>query len=178
MEGKPTDYSTGPVVWGEPGTNSQHSFFQLIHQGTATVPIEFIGFEESQYGKDLLIDGSYSQNKLISNLLAQAIALAQGQESADPNQVFPGNRPSHILLGKKLDPYTMGALLAYYEHKTVFQGFIWNINSFDQEGVQLGKKLATKILNSSGQESFDIDDVMRAFFKEGGRGEKNLPKRG
>lgn len=146
-QGNPVDFDTGPIVWGEPGTNGQHSFYQLIHQGTNVVPIEFIGFREGQYQEDLNIQGSLSQEKLLSNLLAQSIALAKGQKSDNPNKVFPGNRPNSILLGKRLDPFTMGSLLAYYEHKIAFQGFCWNINSFDQEGVQLGKVLANKIID-------------------------------
>lgn len=138
--GRLVDFETGPVVWGEPGTNSQHSFFQLLHQGTSIVPVEMIGFTESQYGED-----PASQELLLANLFAQAIALAQGQSSTNPNRSFDGNRPSRILLAKKLDPKTLGALLAYYEHKVAFQGFLWNINSFDQEGVQLGKKLALQM---------------------------------
>ncbi|HUD02257.1 MAG TPA: glucose-6-phosphate isomerase, partial [Rhabdochlamydiaceae bacterium] len=147
-EGKVVDYNTGPIIWGEPGTNGQHSFFQMIHQGTTIIPLEIIGFKETQYGEDLLVQGSYSQEKLLSNLFAQAIALAQGQDNPNPNKVFTGNRPSSILLAQKLDPFTIGKLLAYYEHKVVFQGFIWNINSFDQEGVQLGKKLATEMIKT------------------------------
>jgi glucose-6-phosphate isomerase len=143
---KPVDFQTGPVVWGEPGTNGQHSFYQLIHQGTDVIPLEFIGFSESQYGEDLVVKGTNSQQKLLANLFAQSIALAVGQDNSDPNKIFLGNRPNRILLGKKLDPFTMGALLSFYEHKVAFQGFIWNINSFDQEGVQLGKTLATKVL--------------------------------
>ena len=145
-DGHPVDFDTGPIVWGEPGTNGQHSFYQLIHQGTNVVPIEFIGFQNSQYGEDLNVEGSTSHEKLLSNLFAQAIALAKGQKSDNPNKVFPGNRPSSILLAKRLDPFTLGSLMAYYEHKIAFQGFCWNINSFDQEGVQLGKVLAKKII--------------------------------
>lgn len=145
--GNPVDFDTGPVLWGEPGTNGQHSFYQLIHQGTNTVPIEFIGFKENQYEQDLQVQHSFSQEKLIANLLAQSIALAKGQTSDNPNKVFTGNRPNRILLARRLDPFTMGSLLAYYEHKIVFQGFCWNINSFDQEGVQLGKVLANKIID-------------------------------
>jgi glucose-6-phosphate isomerase len=147
-QGQIVDYNTGPIIWGEPGTNGQHSFFQMIHQGTTIVPLEIIGFMKTQYDDDLLVKGSYSQEKLLSNLFAQAIALAQGQDNPNPNKVFTGNRPSHILLGKRLDPFTLGTLLAYYEHKVVFQGFIWNINSFDQEGVQLGKKLAVEMIKT------------------------------
>ena len=145
--GNPVDFDTGPIVWGEPGTNGQHSFYQLLHQGTNVVPIEFIGFRESQYQQDINIQGSTSQEKLLSNLFAQAIAFAKGQKNDNPNKVFPGNRPSRILLARRLDPFTLGALLAYYEHTVAFQGFCWNINSFDQEGVQLGKVLANKIID-------------------------------
>lgn len=145
-EGHPVSFSTGPVIWGEPGTNGQHSFYQLIHQGTDPIPLEFIGFRESQHKMDIEVQFTYSQEKLLSNLFAQSIALAGGQGNANPNKFFPGNRSNRILLADRLDPFTTGALLAYYEHKVAFQGFIWNINSFDQEGVQLGKVLALKIL--------------------------------
>ncbi len=145
--GKPVDFDTGPIIWGEPGTNGQHSFYQSIHQGTTVVPLEFIGFKKSQYKTDMIYEGSSCQEKLLANLFAQSIALSMGQKSDNPNKVFPGNRPNRILLGEKLDPYTMGAILAYYENKVAFQGFCWNINSFDQEGVQLGKKLALKIID-------------------------------
>jgi len=145
-QGHFVDFSTGPIIWGEPGTNGQHSFFQLLHQGTDTTPIEFIGFKESQYDHDLLYQGTTSQEKLLSNLFAQMIALAQGKKSDNPNKFFPGNRPSRLLFTEKCDPYHVGALLAYFEHKVAFQGFMWNINSFDQEGVQLGKVLATQMI--------------------------------
>lgn len=145
--GNPVDFDTGPIIWGEPGTNGQHSFYQLIHQGTNVVPVEFIGFRENQYQEDLNVQGTTSQEKLLSNLFAQSIALAKGQKNENPNKVFPGNRPNRILLARRLDPFTLGSLLAYYEHTIAFQGFCWNINSFDQEGVQLGKVLAKKILD-------------------------------
>ncbi len=145
--GRFVDFSTGPVIWGEPGTNGQHSFYQLIHQGTEVVPLEFIGFCQSQAHHDIEIEKTTSQEKLLSNLFAQSIALALGQKSKNPNRYFPGNRPNRILLAKQLDAYTLGALLAFYEHKVAFQGFIWGINSFDQEGVQLGKVLAQKVLS-------------------------------
>ena len=145
--GQRVDFSTGPVVWGEPGTNGQHSFYQLIHQGTDVIPIEFIGFRKSQYPEDLLVHGTYSQEKLLANLFAQSIALATGQKSDNPNKTFFGNRPNRIILADRLDFHTMGALLALYEHKVAFQGFLWNINSFDQEGVQLGKVLSGRILD-------------------------------
>lgn len=146
-QGSVVDFSTGPIVWGEPGTNGQHSFYQLIHQGTITVPIEFIGFRESQMGEDMEFEGTTSQEKLLSNLLAQSIGLATGQDNANPNKKFPGNRPNRVLLAKQCSPYIVGLLLSYFEHQIAFQGFIWDINSFDQEGVQLGKVLANKIIN-------------------------------
>ncbi len=145
-EGKPLPFSSGPIIWGEPGTNGQHSFYQWIHQGTDIVPIEFIGFKKSQSPQDLLVFETTSQEKLLANLFAQSIALAVGQKNDNPNRQFLGNRPNRILLAERLDPFTLGALLSYYEHKVAFQGFLWDINSFDQEGVQLGKTLANKIL--------------------------------
>lgn len=144
--GKRVSFETGPIIWGEPGTNGQHSFYQLIHQGTTVIPLELIGFKKNQYGEDVVVDGTNSQQKLLSNLFAQSIALAMGQKNKNPNKSFEGNRPNHILMGEQLEPYSMGALLSYYENKVAFQGFIWNVNSFDQEGVQLGKVLAKKIL--------------------------------
>ena len=145
-QGKPLAWKSGPIIWGEPGTNGQHAFYQLIHQGTVIVPAEFIGFRASQYDRDLLIEETTSQEKLVANLLAQTLALATGHTDENPNRSFAGNRPSAVLLADRLTPYAMGALLALYEAKVVFQGFIWNINSFDQEGVQLGKKLANRLL--------------------------------
>lgn len=140
------DFESGPIIWGEPGTSAQHSFYQLIHQGTTILPLELIGFKESQYGEDADFKGSTNQQKLFANLIAQAIALAGGQKNENPNKVFQGNRPVSMLVAKKLTPYSMGALFALYEHKVAFQGFIWDINSFDQEGVMLGKVLAEKVL--------------------------------
>jgi glucose-6-phosphate isomerase len=152
-DGKPLAYSTGPVVFGEPGTNGQHSFYQLLHQGTDIVPLQFIGFAESQRGEDVEVEASLSQTKLLANLAAQIVAFAQGRrpearpgQAADLNKEFPGGRPSGLIYGKRLGPQTLGALLAHFENKVMFQGFIWNINSFDQEGVQLGKVLTKKVL--------------------------------
>ncbi len=145
--GRPVTFQTGPIVWGEPGTNGQHAFYQLLHQGTTVVPAEFIAFRQSQYDEDTLVDGTSSQEKLVANVLAQALALATGRDHDNPNKRFAGNRPSSILVADRLTPRTMGALLALYEAKIVFQGFIWNINSFDQEGVQLGKVLAGRLLD-------------------------------
>lgn len=141
-------YPTAPVLWGEAGTNAQHSFFQLLHQGTDIVPVEFIGFRDSQYGDDYLYNGTSSQEKLLCNLFAQAYALAVGKDNENPNKYFAGNRPSTIILGRKLDAKTLGALLALYEHAVAFEGFLWGINSFDQEGVQLGKGLAEQLIAS------------------------------
>ncbi len=167
--GTPTDFSTGPVIWGEPGTNGQHSFYQLIHQGTDPVPLEFIGFKKSQHPQDLDIQGTTSHEKLLSNLFAQSIALASGAKNANPNKFFPGNRPNRILLADRLDLYTLGALLAFYEHKVAYQGFMWNINSFDQEGVQLGKVLATKVLSlfeKKGAPSYPLGEAYLEFLNK------------
>lgn len=147
QQGKFVDFQTGPVLWGSLGTNAQHSYFQLIHQGTAIIPLFIIGFKKSQYGQDLEVHGTTSQEKLLANLFAQSLALALGNQSDNPNQFFPGNRPTSILLGEQVTPYTVGALLAFYEHKVAFQGFIWGINSFDQEGVQLGKVTANQLID-------------------------------
>ena len=144
--GRPVEWQTGPVIWGEPGTNGQHAFYQLLHQGTEVVPVEFIGFRHCQYGTDIKVKGTTSQQKLMANMLAQSLALAQGREHENPNKRFSGNRPSLLLIGDRLTPYSMGGLLALYENRIAFQGFCWNINSFDQEGVQLGKILAERIL--------------------------------
>lgn len=145
--GDAVDYDTGPIVWGEPGTNGQHAFYQLIHQSPTVIPCDFIGFRNSQYGEDLEVQGTTSQQKLLANLLAQSIALATGQQSDNPNKQFPGNRPNSVLIADQLTPRAMGALLAYYENKVAYQGLIWNINSFDQEGVQLGKVLANQLID-------------------------------
>ncbi len=146
---KPLSYSTGPVVFGEPGTNGQHSFYQLLHQGSDPVPLQFIGFLEGQTGGDIEVDGSTSRQKLNANLAAQIVAFARGKEDADRNKEFPGGRPSTLIRGQRLDPRALGALLAHYENKVMFQGFAWNVNSFDQEGVQLGKLLAKQVLAGS-----------------------------
>jgi glucose-6-phosphate isomerase len=151
-------YPTGPIIFGEAGTNGQHSFYQLLHQGTDIVPLQFIGFKDSQLLSDIEIDGFTSQEKLNANLVAQIVAFARGKDDEDPNKRFEGGRPSSLLYGDRLTPKTLGALLAHYENKVMFQGFVWNLNSFDQEGVQLGKVLATKVLAGS-----EGDDVLKAF---------------
>ena len=154
--GEPVSYATGPVVFGEPGTNGQHSFYQLLHQGTDIVPLQFIGFDESQLDDDVVVDGSTSMTKLKANLAAQIVAFAKGQDDANPNRCFPGGRPSSLIHGKRLTPRSLGALLAHFENKVMFQGFVWNLNSFDQEGVQLGKILTKKVLSgASGDDALD-----------------------
>lgn len=160
--GMAVDWSTGPIVWGEPGTNGQHAFYQLLHQGTEIVPVEFIGFRSSQYGLDVEVAGTTSQQKLCANMLAQSLAMAAGRASDNPARSFAGNRPSMLLIADKLTPESMGALLAMYENKIVFQGFCWNINSFDQEGVQLGKVLAEKILQHMTADKGDHAPVSEA----------------
>jgi glucose-6-phosphate isomerase len=156
--GEPLDYCSGPVVFGEPGTNGQHSFYQLLHQGTESVPLQFIGFSKPQRMNDLMTDGSTSQQKLVANLIAQIVAFACGKDHRDANRRFEGNRWSSLLLADRLTARTLGALLAHYENKVMFQGFLWNVNSFDQEGVQLGKVLAKQVLNGGGS-----DEVLKAY---------------
>jgi len=158
-EGNRTDYSTGPIIWGEPGTNGQHAFFQLIHQGTKMIPCDFLMPIKTHYPL-----GDHHQI-LFSNFLAQTKALMQGKTEAEaraelesagisgaaleqllPHKIFRGNRPTNSILFDTLDPKTLGMLIALYEHKIFVQGVIWNINSFDQWGVELGKQLASAIL--------------------------------
>ncbi len=159
--GDKVDYPTGPVIWGEPGTNGQHAFFQLLHQGTALIPCDFIGFSQSHYGMD------DHHEKLMANFFAQTEALMRGKtleevkaemgEDADLQKqtvykVFEGNRPTTTILGKLANPETLGKLVACYEHKIFVQGVIWNIFSYDQWGVELGKQLAKKILPALGKD--------------------------
>ena len=155
--GEPVNYVTGPVIFGEPGTNGQHSFYQLLHQGTDIIPIQFIGFKENQCGSDVVIQGSTSQQKLCANVVAQIMAFACGKDDTNLNKKFEGGRPSSIIVGDSLTPAAMGALLSHYENKIMYQGFAWNLNSFDQEGVQLGKVLAKKVL------AHETDGALKAF---------------
>lgn len=152
------DYSTGPVIFGEPGTNGQHSFYQLLHQGTDIVPLQFIGFSKSQTKNDIYFDDSTSQEKLQANLAAQIVAFALGQENDNAHKAFKGKRPSSLLYAETLTPRVLGALLAHFENKVMFQGFLWNINSFDQEGVQLGKLLTNELLQGT------PSDVLQTYF--------------
>lgn len=159
------NYSTGPVVWGEPGTNGQHAFFQLIHQGTDIIPCDFIGFvNPSGYSRE-------HHDLLMSNFFAQTEALLKGDTSENPHRLFKGNRPSCTLLFSELDPYNLGRLIALYEHKIFVQGIIWNIYSFDQWGVELGKTLAKGIIGDirKGKGPFSHDPstntLMEAYLK-------------
>lgn len=141
LDGERVNYDTGVIYWGEPGTNGQHSFYQLIHQGTRLIPCDFLFFSKS------LNPNGRHQDILIANVLAQAEALAFGKpDSPEPHRVFEGNRPSNMLVADQLDPATLGKLVALYEHAVFTQGIIWNIDSFDQWGVELGKVLANKIV--------------------------------
>jgi len=155
LDGKVVDFATGEVDFGESGTSSQHSFFQLIHQGQH-VPVDFVGFAESQTPIDLKEDDVPNHDELMANFFAQPDALAFGKGEAElkaegvpakliPHRLFPGNRPSSVILLPKLSSYEVGQLLSLYEHRTAVQGFIWGINSFDQFGVELGKVLANKV---------------------------------
>ncbi|MCR4797223.1 MAG: glucose-6-phosphate isomerase [Lachnospiraceae bacterium] len=155
--GEKVDYVTGPVIFGEPGTNGQHSFYQLLHQGTDIIPLQFVGFKKSQMATDVVIENSTSQQKLCANVVAQIMAFACGKDDENANKYFAGNRPSSIIVGDQLTPETLGALLAHFENKVMFQGFLWNVNSFDQEGVQLGKVLAKKVLAK------DMEDALLAY---------------
>ncbi len=155
--GEPVAYPTGPVIFGEPGTNGQHSFYQLLHQGTDIVPLQFVGFRRNQAGMDVDIQGSTSQQKLCANVAAQIMAFACGKTDENPNKAFAGGRPSSIIIGEQLTPESLGALLSHFENKVMFQGFCWNVNSFDQEGVQLGKVLAKRVL------AHDTDGALKAY---------------
>ena len=155
--GKKINYETGPVIFGEPGTNGQHSFYQLLHQGTDIIPLQFIAFQKNQTGKDVTIQGSTSQTKLAANVAAQIVAFACGKDDENPNKFFAGERPSSLIYGKEVNPESLGALLAHFENKVMFQGFLWNVNSFDQEGVQLGKTLAKSVLSGK------MDGSLKAY---------------
>ena len=155
--GEPVYYPTGPVIFGEPGTNGQHSFYQLLHQGTDIVPLQFVGFKNNQLDTDVVIQDSTSQQKLCANVAAQIVAFACGKEDENRNKNFEGGRPSSIIIGEQVNPKTLGALLAHFENKIMFQGFLWNVNSFDQEGVQLGKVLAKRVL------AHETDGALKVF---------------
>lgn len=162
--GKPVNYQTGTIIWGEPGTNAQHAFFQLIHQGTKLIPADFIGFVKSLHGNQ------EHQDKLISNFIAQTEALLQGKnetlnraegasEKLIPFKTFTGNKPTNSIFISKLTPESFGKLIAMYEHKIFVQGIIWNIFSYDQFGVELGKQLAGNILQELKNNKFNTHDT-------------------
>ena len=155
--GEPVNYPTGPVIFGEPGTNGQHSFYQLLHQGTDIVPLQFVGYKNSQMETDVVIQDSTSQQKLCANVAAQIVAFACGKSDENRNKNFEGGRPSSIIIGEQVNPGSLGALLAHFENKVMFQGFVWNVNSFDQEGVQLGKVLAKRVL------AHETDGALKVF---------------
>ena len=173
LDGSRVDYETGPVFWGEPGTNGQHSFYQLIHQGTKLIPCDFIGFT-----KTLNPLGEH-HDLLMANVFAQTEALAFGKtpeqvrgEGTDewlvPHRVFEGNRPSNTILAERLDPETLGKLIALYEHSVFVQGVIWDVNSFDQWGVELGKVLAKRIgdeLQSTAEPNLEHDSSTNALIR-------------
>src|SRR2546423_13281189 len=140
LDGARVDYDTGAIYWGEPGTNGQHSFYQLIHQGTRLIPCDFIGFHRS------LNPLGEHHDLLIANVFAQTEALAFGKTADEPYRTFDGNRPTNTLLAERLDPRTLGSLVALYEHSVFTQGAMWGLNSFDQWGVELGKALAKAIV--------------------------------
>jgi glucose-6-phosphate isomerase len=174
LDGATVDYQTGGIYWGEPGTNGQHSFYQLIHQGTKLIPVDLIGF-----GKSLNPLGDH-HDILMSNVFAQAEALAFGKTEEEvrdegtppaiaPHRVMEGNRPTNTILAAKLTPRTLGALIALYEHSVFTQGVIWNIDSFDQWGVELGKVLATRIipeLSSEGEPELSHDSSTNALIRK------------
>jgi glucose-6-phosphate isomerase len=151
LEGNRVDYATGPIVWGTAGTNGQHAYYQLIHQGTRLIPCDFIGFAQPNHEvhdqHDLLMANFFAQPEALAFGKTREQVIAEGvPEHQVPHRVFEGNRPSNSLLAPKLTPFTLGQLVAMYEHKVFTQGTIWNINSFDQWGVELGKVLASKIV--------------------------------
>lgn len=175
-DGKPVNYQTGTIIWGEPGTNAQHAFFQLIHQGTKLIPSDFIGYVKPLYGDE------DHHDKLMSNFFAQTEALMQGKSAVQvqsefdkqglaadkakfllPFKVFNGNKPTNTILIDKLTPNSLGSLIALYEHKIFVQGVIWNIFSFDQWGVELGKQLANSILEEINTEKVENHDSSTEF---------------
>lgn len=154
VDGSAVEHVTSPVVWGEPGTNGQHAFFQMLHQGTQVVPVEFISTVEP-LGNDAV-----AHDLLIANMIAQAEALASGSASEDPQRRFPGQRPNTVLMLERLDPYSLGALVAMYEHSTAAQGWLMGINSFDQFGVELGKSMAKIAANAIEKGEADSSQTM------------------
>ena len=160
LNGDSIDYQTGAILWGQTGTNGQHAFFQLLHQGTRMVPVDFIAAAVDN------LSNEEHHRVLLGNMLAQASALMCGQDAPDgePYRYYPGNKPSNTLLLDTLSPKNFGALIALYEHKVFVQGSIWNINSFDQWGVELGKKMANQLLASDNSGQAELDPSTTALF--------------
>ncbi len=169
-DGRPLDHDSGPVIWGEPGTNGQHAFYQLLHQGTTLVPCDFVGFSEPAH------DIGDHHDLLIANFLAQPEALAFGKtaeavraegvkEQLVPHRTFAGNTPSNVILGSRLTPRTLGQLVALYEHKVFVQGAVWGVNSFDQWGVELGKVLADRIAGELTDGALEHDSSTNALIR-------------
>ncbi|HUL65772.1 MAG TPA: glucose-6-phosphate isomerase [Burkholderiaceae bacterium] len=170
LQGEVVDHETGPVIWGEPGTNGQHAYFQLLQQGPALIPVDFIVAAESPFAEDaqhrILVANCFAQSatlaigKTADEARAEMIAAGMKQEEAQrlaPHREFPGNRPSSTILVRRFDPFTLGLLTALYEHKVFVQGAIWNINSFDQWGVELGKQIATKLAGALNDAKAPVD---------------------
>ena len=153
LNNEPLNYSTAPIIWGQTGTDSQHAFFQLLHQGTHYVPVDFIGFINDP------MSNRKHHNFLLSNLIAQASALMTGRTKTGvaPHKIYKGNKPSNVLLINELTPKNFGALVALYEHKVFVQGSIWNINSYDQWGVELGKEMTKKVLREETSDNQPVD---------------------
>jgi glucose-6-phosphate isomerase len=170
LEGEVVDHETGPVLWGEPGTNGQHAYFQLLQQGPALIPVDFIVAAESPFADDdqhrILVANCFAQSatlalgKTADEARAEMIAAGTSAQEAQrlaPHREFPGNRPSTTILVQRFDPFTVGQLTALYEHKVYVQGAIWGINSFDQWGVELGKQIATKLVGALNDTNAPVD---------------------
>jgi glucose-6-phosphate isomerase len=173
LDGTTVDYQTGPVFWGEPGTNGQHSFYQLIHQGTSLIPCDFIGFAQTlnPLGEhhDLLMANVFAQTEALAfGKTAEEVKADGGPDFQVPHRTFEGNRPSNTIMAERLTPQTLGSLVALYEHSVFTQGTIWNINSFDQWGVELGKVLASRIapaLSAVPEPRLDHDSSTNALIR-------------
>jgi glucose-6-phosphate isomerase len=173
LDGTPVDVPTGEVIWGEPGTNGQHAFYQLLHQGTLLVPADFLAFAQPNHDLDDMHD------LLLANFLAQPRALAFGKTAEEvaaegtpadvvPHKVMPGNRPSNAIVGPKITPSVLGQLVAAYEHRVFTQGVVWGINPFDQWGVELGKVMASQLapkLLSQAPPEYDSDSSTNALVR-------------
>ena len=160
-DGKPLQSPTAPITWGGTGTDAQHAVFQLLHQGTVLVPVEFVAASEGDDTQD-----PEHHRLLLLNAFAQGAALMQGRESDDPQRSYSGNRPSTTILLDRLDPRTLGALIAFYEHRTFANAVMMGINPFDQFGVELGKQIAGKLAQSADEESLDAST--RALMERAG----------